>query len=266
MESNLTHFLKMSNKSFEKLLKKTEELSAHSKNTRKSNYPKRSFETTVLPIICVKQSAKQNRKDIHAYPVYNNKQDLAYDDRDTDFEKKVTDNGSNISYNHNGRSLNNFSKILVTLKLKKETSLRNNFGQDQLPLLKSAIHNYNNNNISYTDNNSNSNNNNYHNISNKINLHSIKRKNIYLPIEFLEYRNEQISSNFDKNQSYLANISDSSVLKKERNSFDVSNMATHVSYQKDNSIVWKNMDKFLNTRSPENPPGTPDEIFMKWKD
>ena len=244
MESNLTQFLKKSNKSLEKIFKKTELRASSIKCSKHGHNPKSPFETTVLPLIYVKQSVKQNRKNIYTYPSYN-KQDLnsSYDTKDNDSEKNSIENGSN--YNVNSKSLNNFSKILVTLKVKKETSLRNNIlNNDQLPLLKTAIHNYNTGNISsYTDYNNNIN-------SNKINnLNSIKRKNIYSPIEFLE--NSQVSTNYDKKRAHLIQISESPVSNSQIE------QTSRVQNLKDRSLIWKNMDKFLNTKSPENPPGTP---------
>jgi hypothetical protein len=248
MESNLTQCLKKSNKPLENIFKKTEffsQKSANSKNSKRNHYSKSAFETTVLPLIYVKQSLKQNRKDVFTYSTYN-KQDLnsSYDTKDHESE-----NGLNNSVN--SKILNNFSKILVTLKVKKETSLRNNFlYNDQLPLLKTAINNYNSANLSSYDDYSCNNNIN----SNKLyNTNSFKRQNIYSPYEFLD--NYQMSPYYDKKRANITHISESPVPSSHNE------QTSRISNLKNKSLIWKNMEKFLNTKSPENPPGTPNLLY-----
>ena len=213
------------------------------KNSRRNNNysPNSSFETTILPILCVKQPLKQKRKDIYGYPVFK-KQDLNSSLNNSN-EKEL----ENVNYNNNSRSLNNFSKVVVTLKVKKETLRNKIFSNDQLPLLKSAIYSYNNNIKK----------NNEINNDNKYNGHSIKKKDIYSP-NIIDSINGQLSPYFDKKQFFMANIRESPLITSHNDEtldYSYNKYLPNNLVHKEKSFVWKNMDKVLNKKQPENPPG-----------
>jgi hypothetical protein len=237
MESNSVKLLKKSIKQNDVLFKKCEPPIL--KSAKRSNNLNCSFE---LPILCVKKSRKPNRKDIYSYSIYN-KNDLNasfdYRDFENEFENDSSSSVLTTNNNNNSKNINNLSKILVTLKIKKETSLRHKFlSNEQLPLLKSAISRYNNCNY-----------------NNNVNL--FKKTNIYSPLDFNEHKksDEEIPYFSKKSIKIQNDFEDVPMLSYQMDQNYLDSYRPSVTTEK--SFAWTNMEKVLNKRMPENPPATP---------
>lgn len=254
--------------------------SKHTKNINNngSNGNNKNLDYTIeLPILCVKKSTNNNRfannnnknHDSDLYYTYTNNsfyntsnQNYYQNEKNLDNDiyynckngnnnetKNVFDDefaNSSFFSNYNTKSANNFSKILVTLRIKKETSMKNKTNNiNQLPLLKSTLINYSNNN-------------------NNLNMSKTEhlRQSSNSETEFLRLAklHHETSSLFSAKET-KATPSQLDCRHEQQFSPDSykSNKYTRIlkPFNHEKSFAWANFDKVLNKKVPENPPATP---------